>query len=152
MLSLWIQSVKNPGAAMTSSLYQQNLQSTWKNLAQSYFVGTNSDATSVTLNKYRYEKKERTQPVVTLNIPGIHSTNAIFYCNKGNTGSNAGSANLQFHSMHVEMSTVSQYERNNSYCNKKGKTEILVGQTNSLTLVTTTWFLPARSTWWYHTV
>ena len=40
--------VKNPGAVMTSSLYQQNLQSTRKNLAQSYFVGTNSDATSVT--------------------------------------------------------------------------------------------------------
>ena len=64
-------------------------------------------------------------------------------------GSNAGSANLQFHSMHVEMSTVSQYERNNSYCNRKGKTEILVGQTYSLTLVTMTWYLPARSTWWY---
>ena len=42
--------------------------------------------------------------------------------------------------MHVEMSTVSQYERNNSYCNKKGKTEILVGQTYSLTLVTMTWY------------
>ena len=34
---------------------------------------------------------------------------------------------------HVEMSTVSQFERHNSYCNKKGKTEILVGQTSSLT-------------------
>jgi hypothetical protein len=56
MLSLWIQRVKNPGAAKTSSLYQQNLQSTWKNLAQSYFVGKNSDATSLTLNKY--DKKE----------------------------------------------------------------------------------------------
>ena len=61
--------VKNPGAAMTSSLYQQNLQSTWKNLAQSYFVGKNFDATSVTLNKYRYDKKERTQPVVTVRTP-----------------------------------------------------------------------------------
>jgi len=39
---------QNPGAAMTSSLYQQNLQSTRKILAQSYFVGKNSDATSVT--------------------------------------------------------------------------------------------------------
>jgi hypothetical protein len=40
--------VKNPGAAMTSSLYQQNLKSTQENLSQSYFVGTNSDAKSVT--------------------------------------------------------------------------------------------------------
>ena len=46
-----------------------------------------------------------------------------------------GQSNLKFHSRHVEMSTVSQYERHNSYCNKKGMTEILVGQTTySLTL------------------
>jgi hypothetical protein len=46
---------------MTSSLYQQNLQSTRKNLTQSYFVGTNSDATSVTLaNKQIWQEGEDT--------------------------------------------------------------------------------------------
>ena len=66
----------------------------------------------------------------------------MFYCNnKGNTGMLVEQSNLQFHSTHVKMNTVSQYERHNSYCNMKGKTEILVGQTYSLTLVTTTWFL-----------
>ena len=37
----------------------------------------NFDATSVTLNKYRYDKKERTQPVVTLNIFTVRTPYSI---------------------------------------------------------------------------